>query len=99
MKQGANVVVDANRVHHDQRHFPEGQRVAKCTGPLAFSILQVEQLLLTHALEITAEVGIDFAEYIARILDQAVDVVERLQRLPARGVDPRVPESQPLPSP
>src|SRR5713226_6435408 len=91
VQQRAQVAVDADRVHEDQGQLPEWQRGAVTTGRLALAVVQVEEAGIIHGLVVAAEVGVDVGENRRRRIDQASDVVERLERGTARWIDRHIP--------
>ncbi len=66
VEQRPHVLVDADRVHEDQRQLADGKRVAVTARCLAFAVVEIEQAGIRHLLEIAAEVGLDVREHVAR---------------------------------
>ena len=94
VQQRAHVAVDADSVHEDQRKLSEVQRLAVTARRLALAIVEVEQVVGGHGVEVATELRIDVSEDGAGAIDQAPDVVERLEWRPAVGINRRVPGSE-----
>src|SRR5260370_40716616 len=80
VQKGTHVSVDADGVHEDQGQLPNRQGHAVTAGSLALAIVQVEEARVVHGLVVAAEVRVDVGENRSRGIDQASDVVERLER-------------------
>jgi len=94
VQKRAHVLVDTHRIHEDERHLPERERLAVTARSLALAVVQVEQVCLRHAAVVTAELGVDMGEDIGGSADKRRDVCERLQRSATLGVRRYVPRPE-----
>src|SRR5450756_405638 len=86
MQQGTHVVVDAHRIHKDERHLPERERLAISARSLALAVVQVEKVCVGHPAVVGAELRVDMRENVAASIDEGRDVLERFQWSAAPGI-------------
>src|SRR5476651_1674429 len=79
VQEGPNIVIDAHRVHEDQRLLSERQGLAVSARGLAFAIVQIEQLGVHHRLVVLAELGVDLAEHAGSAANERLHVLEGLE--------------------
>src|SRR5713226_9482798 len=91
MQQRADVAVDANRIHEDERHLSESERLAVSPRRFALAVVEVQQVRVGHAPVVGSELRIHVCEYGARTVDEGGDVIEWLQSPPALRVRGDVP--------
>ena len=56
VQQGANIVVDADGVHEDERLLSKRESLAVRARRLSLAVLEVEELRVDHRLVVTTEV-------------------------------------------
>ena len=94
VQQGLHVVVDADRVHEDERAARHREAGAVAAGGLVLAVDQVEQVFAAHGVEIAAQHGIDMVKDRADAGLEFIIVLEGTQRGLAGGVHVQVPRAQ-----
>src|SRR6266550_7642439 len=91
MQERANVVVNADRVHKDQRLLSEIERLAVGAGCLALAVLQVEQLCFDHRFVIATKYRIDVPEDVRGTIHERIHIREWFQGGSPERVDRGIP--------
>ena len=94
VQQRAHVLIEADCIHEDQRHLPEGEGLAVAAGGLALAVVQIEQTQVLHLLESRRQSVVQLAENALRAADHLSHVRERLQRTTIQRIDVHVPRTQ-----
>src|ERR1700694_1659874 len=94
VQQGTHVLVNANRVHEDERHLSESERLAVSAWRFPLAVVKVKQVGLGHLAVIGAELWVDVRENVAGVIDEGRDVLERLQWRATLGIRGYVPRPQ-----
>ena len=94
MQQGHDIVHQTDRVHEDERPAMEVERFAVATRRLALAALEIEQALVDHGLELSAERGMHPIEDLLGLAHQIGSIGERAQRIAAVGVNRQIPGPQ-----
>ena len=89
----ADVVVDAHRVHEDERHPPEVETRRIATRGFGFPVFEVEQSSVGHRVHVAPEIDVDVAQHSGAATDELVGGRERSQLRSALGVHCGIPRA------
>src|SRR5579872_509090 len=94
VQQRLNVAVHVYRVHEDKGTARDGESDAEAARRLVLPAVEVQELLLSHDVELFPETRVDLAEDRRGPLRKLVDMLEGLERVTSRRIDVQVPGSQ-----